>query len=96
MTGEDFREALKWSLIAAVIVALWCGVLAVLLRDGFARVATGCATIQGTAMRASGACIAFSPITFSAGGDTRETIAQLRGHKGPAKYGSNAHVMPRE
>ncbi len=29
MTGEDFREALKWSLIAAVIVALWCGVLAV-------------------------------------------------------------------
>ena len=29
MTGEDFREALKWSLIAAVIIALWCGVLAV-------------------------------------------------------------------
>ena len=29
MTGEDFREALKWSLIAAVIVALWCGVIAV-------------------------------------------------------------------
>ena len=39
-----------------------------------------CATIQGTAMRASGACIAFSPITFSAQSDTRETIAQLRGH----------------
>lgn len=29
MTGEDFREAVKWSLIAALIVALWCGVLAV-------------------------------------------------------------------
>ena len=40
----------------------------------------GCATIQGTAMRASGACIAFSPITFSAQSDTRETIVQLRGH----------------
>ena len=41
---------------------------------------TGCATIQGTAMRASGACIAFSPLTFSAKGDTSATIAQLRRH----------------
>lgn len=41
---------------------------------------TGCATIQGTAMRVSGACVAFSPITFSANGDTRETITQVRGH----------------
>jgi len=31
-------------------------------------------------MRASGACIAFSPLTFSAKGDTNETIAQLRRH----------------
>ena len=29
MTGEDFREALKWSFIAAAVVALWGGVLAV-------------------------------------------------------------------
>ena len=29
MTREDFLEALKWSLIAAVMVALWCGVIAV-------------------------------------------------------------------
>lgn len=29
MTGEDIREALKWSLIVSVVVALWCGVLAV-------------------------------------------------------------------
>jgi len=29
MTGDDFREALKWSFIAALIVALWCGVVAV-------------------------------------------------------------------
>lgn len=45
-----------------------------------AMILTGCATIQGTAMRASGACVAFSPITYSALGDTRATIAQLRGH----------------
>ncbi|GBE44830.1 hypothetical protein BMS3Bbin10_02935 [bacterium BMS3Bbin10] len=41
---------------------------------------SGCATIRATAMRTSGACVAFSPITFSAKGDTRATIAQLRGH----------------
>ncbi|GBE44831.1 hypothetical protein BMS3Bbin10_02936 [bacterium BMS3Bbin10] len=29
MTGDDFREALKWLLLAAVIIALWCGVIAV-------------------------------------------------------------------
>jgi hypothetical protein len=29
MTGKDFREALRWSLVVAVIVALWCGVLSV-------------------------------------------------------------------
>ena len=29
MTGDDFRQALKWSLLAAVIVALWSGVIAV-------------------------------------------------------------------
>jgi len=29
MTGDDFREAVKWSIIVAVIIALWCGVLAV-------------------------------------------------------------------
>ncbi len=29
MTGDDFREALKWSFIAALIVAFWCGVIAV-------------------------------------------------------------------
>lgn len=29
MTREDLREALKWALVGAVIVALWCGVLAV-------------------------------------------------------------------
>ena len=29
MTGDDIREALKWSLVAAVIVALWSGVIAV-------------------------------------------------------------------
>ncbi len=29
MTWEDIREALKWPLLAAVIVALWIGVLAV-------------------------------------------------------------------
>lgn len=31
-------------------------------------------------MQASGACIAFSPITFSAQGDTPETVARVRGH----------------
>lgn len=41
---------------------------------------TGCATIHTTAMRASGACIAFSPINFSAQSDTRATIAQVRGY----------------
>lgn len=46
MTNEDFREALKWSLIAAVIVALWCGVLAV--RKARAAIATepGASDIQ--------------------------------------------------
>ncbi len=29
MTGDDIREALKWSLLAAMIVAAWCGVAAV-------------------------------------------------------------------
>ncbi len=29
MTGNDIREAVKWSLIAVVLVALWSGVLAV-------------------------------------------------------------------
>ncbi len=29
MTGDDFREDLKWSVLAAVIVALFCGVIAV-------------------------------------------------------------------
>lgn len=29
MTGYDFREVLKWSFIAAVIAALWCGVMTV-------------------------------------------------------------------
>lgn len=29
MTGNDFREALKWSVLAAVMVALWCGVITV-------------------------------------------------------------------
>ena len=29
MTGEDIREAIKWSIIASVVIALWCGVLAV-------------------------------------------------------------------
>ena len=45
-----------------------------------ATILTGCATIRTTAMRTSGACVAFSPITFSAKGDTRATIAQLREH----------------
>lgn len=45
-----------------------------------ATIPTGCATIRTTAMRTSGACVAFSPITFSAKGDTPATIAQLRGH----------------
>lgn len=46
MTGKDFREALKWSLIAAVIVALWCSVLAV--RKGRAAVpnALGFVSVQ--------------------------------------------------
>lgn len=39
MTGEDFREAVKWSLIVSVIIALWCSVLAV--RKGRAAVPNG-------------------------------------------------------
>lgn len=31
-------------------------------------------------MRASGACVAFSPITFSGKRDTTTTISQVRGH----------------
>lgn len=46
----------------------------------FAMTLTACAAIQGTAMRASGACIAFSPITFSANRDTATTVEQVRGH----------------
>ena len=41
---------------------------------------TGCATIRTTAMRTSGACVAFSPITFSAKADTSKTVAQARRH----------------
>lgn len=41
---------------------------------------TACAAMRGTAMRTSGACVAFSPITFSAARDTPETIRQVRGH----------------
>lgn len=29
MTGDDLREALKWFLVVAGAVTLWCGVLAV-------------------------------------------------------------------
>lgn len=41
---------------------------------------SGCAATGATVMRASGACIAFSPITFSGNSDTTETIRQIRGH----------------
>ena len=41
---------------------------------------SGCAATGATVMRASGACIAFSPITFSAASDTTETVRQVRGH----------------
>ncbi len=40
----------------------------------------GCGATRATVMRASGACIAFSPITFSANSDTTETVKQVRGH----------------
>lgn len=41
---------------------------------------SGCAATGATVMRASGACIAFLPITFSATSDTSETVRQIRGH----------------
>lgn len=41
---------------------------------------TACGATRETGMRVSGACVAFSPITFSASGDTRETVRQVRGH----------------
>ena len=41
---------------------------------------TACEAIRTTAMRASSACAVFRNITFSAVGDTRETISQIRGH----------------
>lgn len=31
-------------------------------------------------MRVSGACIAFSPVTYSAEGDTADTVRQVREH----------------
>lgn len=39
-----------------------------------------CGATRATVMRASSACIAFQPITFSARNDTPETIGQVRGH----------------
>lgn len=41
---------------------------------------TACGAIRETGMSISGACVAFSPITYSATGDTRETVRQVRGH----------------
>ena len=41
---------------------------------------TACGATRATVMRASAACIAFQPITFSAAEDTPETIGQVRGH----------------
>lgn len=41
---------------------------------------TACAATRETAMQADAACIAFSPITFSAADDTAETVRQVRGH----------------
>ena len=41
---------------------------------------TACSATRTTVMRASAACIAFQPITFSASKDTPETVGQVRGH----------------
>lgn len=44
---------------------------------------TACVSMHGTAttrLRVSGACIAFSPITFSGSGDTPRTVEQVRRH----------------
>lgn len=42
--------------------------------------ASACSETRGIGMRTSGACIAFSPIGFSASGDTEMTIRQVRAH----------------
>lgn len=39
-----------------------------------------CGTIRGIGMRVSGACVAFSSISFSANNDTKETVREVRGH----------------
>ncbi len=41
---------------------------------------SACGATREIGMRVSGTCIAFSPITFSADGDTADTVRQIRGH----------------
>jgi len=41
---------------------------------------TACGTMRGIGMRVSGVCVAFTPISFSAKGDTKQTVREVRGY----------------